>query len=204
MYRELNIRTVLVGHFKTFESKNGKIANKERISYIYLPVVCSVFLGIFCPLNDGLKNIISICISILIGLLFNLLILILTNINAEKFTSHSASDKLLRVYLIKETFYNVCFSVIISIVTLINLFLIGVLKFSESFNDFLFILFEVDIDFYFQTFLQVILYFTFIQTFLVLFMIIKRIEKLFSIEIEEEIDKIQIEKKTELDHWDDH
>lgn len=203
MYRELNIKRVFEGHFMSFEGKNGKINKTEKFSYLYLPILFSIFLGIFCPLNDGLKNIISICISILIGLLFNLLILVLTNINTEKFINHSTSDRLIRVYLIKETFYNVCFSVVISIITLINLFLIDVLKFPTSFNDFLFIIFEKNIDAYFQTFLQIVLYFTFIQTFLVLFMIIKRIEKLFTVEIEQEIEKIKINGKSELDQWDD-
>ncbi|MEZ7500788.1 hypothetical protein QO200_18900 [Flavobacterium sp. Arc3] len=203
MYRELNIRRVFEGHFMSFKGKNGKINRAEKFSYLYLPILFSIFLGVFCPLNDGLKNIISICISILIGLLFNLLILVLTNINTEKFINHSASDRLIRVSLIKETFYNVCFSVVISIITLINLFLIDVLKFPKGFNDFLFIIFKKNIDDYFQTLLQIVLYFTFIQTFLVLFMIIKRIEKLFSVEIEQEIDNIEIEQKKELNQWDD-
>lgn len=203
MYRELNIKRVLEGHFMSFKGKNGKINRTEKFTYLYLPILFSIFLGVFCPLNDGLKNIISICISILIGLLFNLLILVLTNINTEKFINHSASDRLIRVSLIKETFYNVCFSVVISTITLINLFLIDVLKFPKGFNDFLFIIFEKNIDYYFQTLLQIVLYFTFIQTFLVLFMIIKRIEKLFSVEIEQEIDNIKIEQKKELNQWDD-
>lgn len=203
MYRELNIKRVLEGHFMSFKGKNGKINRTEKFSYLYLPILFSVFFGEFCPLNDGLKNIISICISILIGLLFNLLILVLTNINTEKFINHSSSDRLIRVSLIKETFYNVCFSVVISIITLINLFLIDVLKFPTSFNDFLFIIFEKNIDAYFQTLLQIILYFTFIQTFLVLFMIIKRIEKLFAVEIEQEIEKIKVNGKSELQNWDD-
>lgn len=203
MYRELNIKRVLEGHFMSVKGKNGKINRTEKFSYLYLPILFSVFFGVYCPLNDGLKNIISICISILIGLLFNLLILVLTNINTEKFINHSASDRLIRVSLIKQTFYNVCFSVVISIITLINLFLIDVLKFPTGFNDFLFIIFEKNIDGYFQTLLQIVLYFTFIQTFLVLFMIIKRIEKLFSVEIEQEIDNIKIEQKKELNQWDD-
>lgn len=203
MYRELNIRKVFEGHFMSFHGKNGKISRNEKFSYLYLPILFSVFLGIFCPLDDGLKNIISICISILIGLLFNLLILVLTNINTEKFINHSNSDRLTRVTLIKETFYNVCFSVVISIITLINLFLIDILKFPTDFNDFLFIIFEKNIDAYFQTLLQIVLYFTFIQTFLVLFMIIKRIEKLFTVEIEQEIDNIKIEQKKEINQWDD-
>jgi hypothetical protein len=202
MYRELNIKRVFEGHFMSFKSKNGKIDRNEKFSYLYLPILFSILLGVFCPLDDGLKNIISICISILIGLLFNLLILVLTNINTEKFINHTTSDRLTRVNLIKETFYNVCFSVVISIITLINLFLIDVLKFSTSFNDFLFIIFEKDIDAYFQTILQIILYFTFIQTFLVLFMIIKRIEKLFNVELEQEVEKIKKHGKDELDNWD--
>lgn len=203
MYRELNIKRVFEGHFLSFKSKNGKIARNEKLSYLYLPILFSIFLGVFCPLNDSLKNIVSVCISILIGLLFNLLILVLTNINTEKFINHSTSDRLIRVTLIKETFYNVCFSVVISIITLINLFLIDVLKFSPSFNDFLLIIFEKDIDAYFQTILQIVLYFTFIQTFLVLFMIIKRIEKLFNVEIDQEIEKIKEHGKNELDNWDE-
>jgi fumarate reductase subunit D len=203
MYRELNIKSVFEGHLMSFKGKNGKINKTEKFSYLYLPIFFSIYLGIFCPLNDGLKNIVSICISILIGLLFNLLILVLTNINTEKFINHSSSDRIIRVTLIKETFYNVCFSVIISIITLINLFLIDVLKFSTSFNDFLMIFFEINIDAYFQTILQIVLYFTFIQTFLVLFMIIKRIEKLFRVEIEQEIDIIKTKQKEELNQWDD-
>jgi len=204
MYRELNIKKVFEGHFMSFRSKNGKIGRYEKFSYLYLPILFSIFLGTLCPLNDGLKNIVSVCISILIGLLFNLLILVLTNINTEKFINHSTIDRLFRITLIKETFYNVCFSVVISIITLINLFLIDVLKFSSNFNDFLYIIFEKDIDAYFQTILQIILYFTFIQTFLVLFMIIKRIEKLFNVEIEQEIEKTEDERKSELESWDEN
>lgn len=203
MYNELNVKRVFKGHFDSFNSKNNKISKSNKFYFLYIPVFLSFILGVFCPLNNSLKDIIAICISILIGLLFNLLILVLTNINTKKFINHVATDKLDRVNLIKETFYNVCFSVVISIITLINLFLIDVLKFSDSFNDLLYIFFEQDINHYLQTFLQIILYFTFIQTFLVLFMIIKRIEKLFIVEIDQEIENIKKEEKNELDEWED-
>lgn len=203
MYVELNISNIVKGHLNSFRDKSKRFSKKDKWAYFYLPIILSFVLGIMSPLSNETKDIISICISILIGLLFNLLVLILTNIDTQKFKNHIVSDRITRVHLIKETFYNVCFSVLISIWCLINLFLLDVFKFSKGFNDILFIYFEVDVDSFFQSIMQIILYFAFIQTFLVLFMILKRIEKLFRVEMETEIDNLKEEALKELDSWDE-
>lgn len=92
MYKELNIKKIIIEHFKSFHGKNGKLMLKDKISYIYLPLIISFFLGIICHFSDSLKNVVSVCLSILIGLLFNLLILVITNIDTEKFINHNNSD----------------------------------------------------------------------------------------------------------------
>ncbi|PWA05420.1 hypothetical protein DB895_07435 [Flavobacterium psychrotolerans] len=87
--------------------------------------------------------------------------------------------------------------------SLIFLFLIDVFKFSTSFNDFLILLFEIDIDKIIQSLLYVLLYFSLINTFIVLFMILKRIEKLFSVKLNQEIEIIEKKEKKDLDNWED-
>lgn len=203
MYVELNISNIVKGHLNSFRDKSKRFSKKDKWAYFYIPVILSFVLGIMSPLSSETKDIISICISILIGLLFNLLVLVLTNIDTQKFKNHIVSDRITRVHLIKETFYNVSFSVLISIWCLINLFLIDVFKFSAGFNDSLYLVFAVDVDSLFQSIMQIILYFAFIQTFLVLFMILKRIEKLFRVEMETELDNLEKEAVTELNSWDE-
>lgn len=203
MYVELNISNIVKGHLNSFRDRSQRFSKKDKWAYFYLPILLSLILGIMSPLSNETKDIISICISILIGLLFNLLVLVLTNIDTQKFKNHIVSDRITRVHLIKETFYNVSFSVLISIWCLINLFLIDVFKLSTEFNDLLYLFFEVDVDSFFQSIMQIILYFAFIQTFLVLFMILKRIEKLFRVEMETELDNLEKERIKELDSWDE-
>ena len=186
IFQELNIKNIYKEHFKSFHNKNGVLMFWDRFSYIYLPIIIGLLLGTFCKFEGNLKETISTALSILTGLLFNLLILVMTNIDTDKFNNHNNNDLIIRVNLIKQTFYNVSYSIVCSIFSIIFLFLIDVLKFSNEFKDLLYVVFEVDNESYFQSFLYAIFYFFLINTFIVLFMILKRIEKLFSSRIQQE------------------
>lgn len=202
IFQELNIKTIYKEHFKSFHNKSGELMFWDKLSYIYLPILSSIILGSFWKFDSSLKDTISTGLSILTGLLFNLLILVITNIDVDKFNSHNNNDLMTRIELIKQTFYNVSYAISCSLFSIIFLFLIDILKFSKDFNNLIDLLFEFNFENYFQSILFTSFYFFFINTFIVLFMILKRIEKLFSSRIKEEKDNAKKIATQNLENWD--
>lgn len=202
IFQELNIKNIFKEHFISFHNKNGKLMFWDKFSYVYLPIIIATTLGIFCKFEGDLKDTISTALSILTGLLFNLLILVITNIDTDKFNSHNNNDLITRINLIKQTFYNVSFAIVNSIFSIIFLFLIDILKISPQLKNFLATFIIFDFDCFFQTILYSVFFFFLTNTFIVLFMILKRIEKLFSARIKQEKENAVKIANENLEKWD--
>lgn len=202
IFQELNIRNIYKEHFKSFHNKSGELMFWDKFSYIYLPIFIAIVLGLFCKIDDNLKDTITTGLSILTGLLFNLLILVITNIDLDKFNSHNNFEIMTRIDLIKQTFYNISYAIVTSLLSIMFLFLIDILSFSKDFKGLINLIFEVDLEKYLQSLLFIVFYFFLINTFIVLFMILKRIEKLFSARIKEEKENAQKNAQKNLDMWD--
>lgn len=131
-----------------------------------------------------MKNIFGICFSILIGLYLNILVLLISSIPSENLKI-THKQKKIRLELLKETLYNVSFSVYISVKALIVLFLSTILVLTnETLNDFFCVLTNHDFNYFIQFILGLFLYKYTIDIFLILFIILKRINILYRKEID--------------------
>lgn len=180
MYSKLNIKSIVSGHKDSLTNENDSTYKKE---FIYLPFIVALILVLIRIPDSDIKNIFSICLSILIGLYLNILVLLISSISSENLKI-SNEQKKIRLELLKETLYNVSFSVYVSVKALIVLFISSIfIVTSESLNELLCVFINKDFNYLIQLFLGFFLYKYTIDIFLILFMILKRITIIFSKEI---------------------
>ncbi|ABQ05714.1 hypothetical protein [Flavobacterium johnsoniae] len=182
MYSKLNIKNIIIGHKDSLVNVKNKSDYKKE--FIYIPLLASTVLVLIKIPDNDVKNIFGICLSILIGLYLNILVLLISSISSENLKI-SFRQKKTRLALLKETLYNVSFSVYVSVKALIALFLSTILIVNiYSLNDLLCVLINKDFNFVIQLFLGFFLYKYTIDIFLILFMILKRINIIYSKEID--------------------
>lgn len=202
MYSKLNIKNIIIGHKSTLtEGKGNSSYIKE---FILLPIIIAIVLILIKIPDSDVKNIFGICLSILIGLYLNILVLLISSISSENLKI-SYKQKKIRLELLKETLYNVSFSVFLSVKALIALFLSSILIINnESLNDFFYVLTNHNFNYLIQFVLGIFLYKYTIEIFLILFMILKRTNILYTKEIDIESLKLNelIKKEDENDDND--
>lgn len=181
MYSKLNIKNIIIGHKSTLTE--GKGNSSYIIEFILIPIIFAIVLILIKIPDSDVKNIFGICLSILIGLYLNILILLISSISSENLKI-SYRQKKTRLELLKETLNNVSFSVFLSVKALIALFLSSILVINnESLNDFFCIITNHNLNYFIQFVLGIFLYKYTIDIFLILFMILKRINSLYDKEI---------------------
>jgi len=181
MYKKLNIKAIVEGHNESLKVEDKK--SNYKLEFVWIPILASIILVIIKVPDNDVKNIFGICLSILTGLYLNILVLLISSISSDNLNINNLQKKV-RLDLLKETLYNVSFSVFVSVKALIVLFLSTILFFKfESLDVFLLILTDKDLNFFIQLILGFYLYKFTIDIFLVLFMILKRINILYTKEI---------------------
>lgn len=195
MYSKLNIENIIIGHKVSLkEGKNNSIYKKE---FVLIPIIAAVILILIRVPDSDVKNIFGTCLSILIGLYLNILVLLISSISSENLKIPFTQKKL-RLELLKETLYNVSFSVYVSIKALITLFLSTILiTTNSSLNELLCVITNRDFNYFIQFILGLLLYKYTIDIFLILFIILKRINVLFTKEIDIENFKLNELMKSE-------
>jgi hypothetical protein len=190
MASKVNVNEIISKHKSTLLNGDGKLLKKDKMFFITYPLIIGIFLAIIIRIpNDGLVNIFAICLSIFIGLFLNLLILIISFAENKL----SIKDKKNRAILLEQTFYNITYTIVASLIGLGFLFLANIDFFPTECT--------IDLDMIFNkinltikpipinTIIGFVLYFLFYSVFshiiMTLLMIIKRIFKLFKVEIEE-------------------
>ncbi|MFC4739370.1 hypothetical protein ACFO3U_05130 [Flavobacterium ponti] len=199
MYKKLNIKAIIKGHKDSLNIED-KHSNYKK-EFIYIPIIISIILVIIKVPDNDVKNIFGICLSILTGLYLNILVLLISSISSENLKI-TPGQKKIRLELLKETLYNVSFSVFISVKALIVLFISTILIIpNKLLNELFCILINVDFNYSVQFILGLFLYKYTIDIFLILFMILKRINVLYTKEIDIENLKLNelIRKEEELD-----
>lgn len=180
MYSKLNINDIINGHYSTVSEQNKF---RYKFEFVFLPLLLSFVLIIIKVPDNDVKNIFGICLSILTGLYLNILILLISSISSENLKI-AIKHKKIRLDLLRETLYNVSFSVFTSVKALIALFFSSILFFKiDHLDDLLYILIEHDLNHLIQIFLGFFLYKYTIDIFLILFIILKRINSLYTKEI---------------------
>ncbi|MDC7994821.1 hypothetical protein [Altibacter sp. HG106] len=178
LYSKLNISEVFSKHLKTFYGRKNQITPKDKFEWVVLPLIISILLALWhAPSQNTIDNL-AICLSILIGLLLNLLVLILSSAN-DKNLKLSEKNKDTRLYLIEETFSNISFAIILNIAALLLLFIFSIEPNPKLIN-------LIDIELYGKIYeilvfiKSFLIYFLSVEIFLHLFMILKRINVIFS------------------------
>jgi hypothetical protein len=179
MYSKLNIKDIKIGHFNTL----GETKSAFRFEFVLLPIMVSLILIFIKVPDNDVKNIFGISLSILTGLYLNILVLLISSISSENLKI-AVKHKKIRLNLLKETLYNVSYSIFTSVKALIVLFLSSIITFKIiSIDGLLLILINHDLNYIIQFLLGFLLYKYTIDTFLILFMILKRINILYTKEV---------------------
>lgn len=196
MASKINVTEILRNHKATLLNTEGKMIKSDKKFFIYYPIFIGLFLVLIVRIpSDSLINIFAICLSIFIGLFLNLLILIISFAEDKL----NVSDKKNRAILLEQTFYNITYTIIASLFGLGLLFISNIHFLPATWN--------IDLT-YFSSYIEslnikqiqynkiisISFYFLFYTVFthiiMTLLMIIKRIFKLFKVEIDE-INKTQ-------------
>ena len=192
MFSKLNIQEIIEGHRKSFLDKNKKNTIGDFLAYKFFPFALAILFVILKIPDNNVLNIFGICLSILIGLFLNILVLLTANISSERLNI-SSTQKQNRLALLEETLYNVSFSVVLSVKALIMLFLTNIVFISVGWLDQLcYLIFSYKFNYVLSIIFGFFLYKYSIEIFLTLYMILKRINKLFSNEIT--VEKLKIDE----------
>lgn len=199
MSSKVNVSEIISKHKSTLQGGNGKMLKIDKKYFLTYPLILGFILSVLVRIpSDGLVNIFAICLSIFIGLFLNLLVLIISFAENKL----NIKDKRNRAILLEQTFYNITYTIIASLVGLGFLFLSNINFFPTSWAINLSLIDNniVDLEikkiavnavvrfsFYF------VFYSIFIHIIMTLLMIVKRIFRLFKAEIEE-INKTDIKQ----------
>ena len=191
MASKINVTEILRNHKSTLLNTEGKMIKSDKKFFIYYPIVIGLLLVFIVRIpSDSLINIFAICLSIFIGLFLNLLVLIISFAENKL----NVADKKNRAILLEQTFYNITYTIISSLVGLGLLFISNIQFLPTAWNIDL-----SNLSSYFQSLnikqiqynkiISISFYFLFYTVFthiiMTLLMVIKRIFKLFKVEIDE-------------------
>jgi len=188
MASKINVCEIISNHKSTLLTTEGKFLRKDKRFFVVYPLTLGLFLLFVVGIpGDGLTNIFAICLSIFIGLFLNLLVLIIS-FAENKF---NIKDKKNRAILLEHTFYNITYTIVVSLIGLGFLFVANVdffpAKWKICLNFVSSILHlstkEVTLNSIANYFFIFVFYSVFTHIIMTLLMIVKRIFKLFKMEI---------------------
>ncbi|QOY51396.1 hypothetical protein [Candidatus Sulfurimonas baltica] len=124
MFVKMNILDIVKNNFKTFvDARSGKIIKKDITVFIIIPLIISI-LVLYSGFSLGKENsnIFLTAFSIFSALLFNMLFILFDIISKTvKENDQSTETRRLKVKLLKETFTNISFTVLLSVGIVISL-----------------------------------------------------------------------------------
>ena len=123
MGSKINVTEIISKHKSTITNSNGKLLKVDRKFFVIYPIIIGLILTLLIRIpNDNIVNIFSICLSIFIGLFLNLLVLIISFAENKL----KIKDNKNRAILLEHTFYNITYTIVISLIGLGVLFLANV------------------------------------------------------------------------------
>ena len=190
MASKICVTEIISKHKLTLQNEEGKFLKEDRKYFFIYPIIIGLFLSFFVRKpSDSLVNIFAICLSIFIGLFLNLLVLIISFAENKL----NIKDKKNRAKLLEHVFYNITYTIIISLICLGILFLANVKLFPKEWtipfdwinSIYCFKIKPVNLNSIVSIVVYFIFFSVFTHTIMTLLMIVKRIFKLFKIEIDE-------------------
>ena len=169
---KIKIYQIIKKHFSTLvNDRNKKISFLDYITFVILPLIISVFSVVILKISITDVNVLLTVFSIFAALLLNFLMLIIqAKDNIEKEMKElKETDQKIETYKklsqgTSQTYYNVSYSILLSIISILLLLLLDIFKITGIFS----------------YILNGSILFTSISFFLCLFMILKRIFILFN------------------------
>jgi len=181
----ISVGDIFAGHLGTYKMSNDRISRSDKWIFLWFPLLIGLFVTIIFghPSNETI-NFLAVIFSVFIGLFLNILILLISSINTK--IKSLVEDKKNRRDLIKETFYNISYTILTSLFTLILLIILRVRFFPEEIK-WVFNIFEIAVKIKPQSLvLDVISFFCYVIIFNIfptLISIINQVFKLFEHEI---------------------
>ncbi|MUP38674.1 hypothetical protein [Labilibaculum euxinus] len=205
MSSKINVKEIFDKHHQTIQYPNKSLSKKDKQQFFLYPIIGSIIalITIGKP-NSDMINIFAVCLSIFIGLFLNLLVLILSFTESKT----KIKDKKNRAELLEQTFYNLSYTIVISLIALGILFLTTISIFPSNWNlQIPFSRLGIDFNDYFlnvnyliTNIIAITFYFVFIKVIVTLLMIVKRIFNLFI----EEIKSTNEENKIDIKDYEDY
>ena len=191
MGSKVNVNEIFRNHKSTLLNGDGKMIKSDKKFFILYPIVIGFILVLLVRIpSESLNNIFAICLSIFIGLFLNLLVLIISFAENKL----NVPDKKNRAILLEQTFYNITYTIIASLIALGLLFISNIKILPASWSlDITFItnyfhiqnLKEVQYNKIINLTFYFVFYTVFTHIIMTLLMVVKRIFKLFKVEIDE-------------------
>lgn len=132
---KIHIFNIIKGHFSTYRNDNtGKVSLVDYLSFLFLPIIISYYITFISDVVLSKVDVLLTVFSIFTALLFNFLMLIIQvkeKVSAEK---EELVDKInLDKYYkcVDQTYYNVSFAILLSIMAIILLWIISILPNKE-------------------------------------------------------------------------
>ncbi|MEZ4713139.1 MAG: hypothetical protein R3A44_38475 [Caldilineaceae bacterium] len=168
MLTKLNIWSIISDHFQTLKKYKGKGYSKSDILAFYgLPILVASLLIFWFSVSDEVANALITSLSVFAGLLLNLLLLVFDTLRKEE-----AKEDKVRQQVLKETYSNISYAILISLLCII--LLVGFAIWDGGFSGTWVTVLKIVASW--------IVYFLTINFLLTLLMILKRVHILMSLE----------------------
>lgn len=185
----------LISSYIDFLYKTTQYWDRKRIILNgVIPLLISLGILVSVPAINEVKNSVLLILSILIGLLFSFMISFSDRINSEHL-SQNASDKIIRLNLIKETSEGALVTILLSLFGLIVMLFL-------SFIDNNTLLKSCNVRFIMNVVFGSISLTVLYQIFLMLIYLINRLRKLINVDIEEERKYLEQKREKEIDDFE--
>lgn len=166
------------------------------IQFIAAPILLALAIIYFISFDSSITDIFGIIISILIGLLFSFVVSLGERINSEGL-NQIAKEKLKRLRLVEETYTAAFTSILISVFSLILIFLVIITYEKDNILE----LTELIIFSFHKIFSFCLILLVYHLIFLLILMI-NRLKKLMDADVKEERLLLQEYRKKESEEWD--
>ncbi len=125
LFERISFNNIIMDHLKTFHVyRDNKINIIEVFEYFLWPVIpTAIVLFVFESLSSELSTILTTFYSIFCGLLFSFIIVLQTEFRRFIETKETDSQQ-----LVKETYSNASFSIVLSIIAISQLFIYEIIK----------------------------------------------------------------------------
>lgn len=118
----MDVKQIVKDHIKTLKNSNSNKLNISEILFFFIfPLILSLLLTWKKILSSGDMSLVITAFSIFAGLLFNLLVLTLDMVRKIKngrMEEQDASSQNIKEQLIKETYTNISFCIMLSLALL--------------------------------------------------------------------------------------